>query len=86
MIEYILCTCICRNYSFLIPRLYSQLQALALLNREYAHIDDITAFSLLSSLFRFIHRVFAIFIAPTVISRATRKLSHVSCTSNDVEI
>ena len=40
---------------------------------------SLTAFSLHSPLFR-------IFIARTVISRAARKLSHASCTSNDVNI
>ena len=40
----------------------------------------------LSPLLRSIHRLFATFIAHTVISRAARKLSHVSCTSNDVKI
>ena len=44
------------------------------------------AYSDPSPLFRSIHRFFAIFIAPTVTSRAARKLSHVSCTSNDVKI
>ena len=37
-------------------------------------------------LFRSIHRFFAIFIAPTVISCAARKLSHISCTSDDIKI
>ena len=60
---------------------------------EYKHSSntellewDLTGVSCPIPLFRYIHRFVAMFIAPTVISRAVRKLSHVSCTSNDVKI